>query len=686
MTHNIIDKMKGLWYATVFHTRKNNHFLFYISGFSKYVMPSCIAHKGLEETLSRFKTLATKEQEYITRRVNYYCKFCDSIFLPKDAQPLTCFTFKERSSYVHDYINSTYFFDAYEHIRYFPKSYKWAYNPGDVFYLFPIPEITKSRPITPDNGNQNNILLNLDKVRHFTWIHDPFKWEQKEGRILFRGDICNKPRRLKFIEMWKKHPLCDLLGTGKMTIFDHLYYRYIMALEGNDVASNLKWVMSSNSVAVMPRPTCETWYMEGQLIPNYHYIEIASDYHDLIDRIMYYEQHPEEAKAIIKHAHEWVAQFRNNKREKLISLMVLDKYFSLTGQKGANSHKSRNYIVNDLVKLNASQKVNAQSKAREDVVKTLHSIGYEVCNIVNSKYSWGKDKPYHHYPFITKYMVSKQACRLIEKIHGGDTIIIQDFHLEHMQYIATECLARKAKVAFLVHDIQCIRYSIMTNEVEQLNNASLVLVHTQAMADKLKSIGVITPMKPMMVFDYYSSDPMQDISETQRHKKDVIFAGNLIKSEFLKPLANDNTNKDITFKLYGVLGNLNLSDKPTFSYCGVFKPAKTGSIIGGWGLIWDGDSIDTCIGDYGDYLRYNSSHKTSLYLACGMPVIVWSNSSLAEWVEKENVGIVVPNLRNIDKRIAEVSNEEYARMIANARTIGMKLRKGEYLRELLQTL
>ena len=66
MTHQYIDKMKGLWYATVFHTRKNNHFLFYISGF-----PICHAqlycHKGLEETLSRFKTLATKEQEYITR-------------------------------------------------------------------------------------------------------------------------------------------------------------------------------------------------------------------------------------------------------------------------------------------------------------------------------------------------------------------------------------------------------------------------------------------------------------------------------------------------------------------------------------------------------------------------------------------------------------------------------------------
>ena len=61
-----------------------------------------------------------------------------------------------------------------------------------------------------------------------------------------------------------------------------------MALEGIDVASNLKWVMSSNSIAVMPRPTCETWFMEGTLIPDYHYIEIKPDFSDLEERLNQY--------------------------------------------------------------------------------------------------------------------------------------------------------------------------------------------------------------------------------------------------------------------------------------------------------------------------------------------------------------------------------------------------------------
>ena len=62
-------------------------------------------------------------------------------------------------------------------------------------------------------------------------------------------------------------------------------------------------------------------------------MEIAPDYHDLMDKVTYYEQHPDEAKAIVQHAHEWIRQFWDKEREDLISLMVLDKYFRLTGQR-----------------------------------------------------------------------------------------------------------------------------------------------------------------------------------------------------------------------------------------------------------------------------------------------------------------------------------------------------------------
>lgn len=115
-----------------------------------------------------------------------------------------------------------------------------------------------------------------------------------------------------------------------MTIGEHLDYKFIMSLEGNDVASNLKWVMSSNSIAVTPRLTQETWFMEGTLKPNYHYIEVKDDFSDLEERLTYYIEHPDEAEAIIRHAHAYVEQFRDRDREKLISLLVLKKYFEVT--------------------------------------------------------------------------------------------------------------------------------------------------------------------------------------------------------------------------------------------------------------------------------------------------------------------------------------------------------------------
>lgn len=333
--NKVSDILQYYWCVWFRHTRKNSHLTFFLKGIFNYITPKWILQRCLEGRLRRFHSYTKDQQHYILDRVNYYCRFTDSIFLPDDAPQLRDFRYKKRENYIHDYVNSTYFFDAYEYIRFFSQKLRWAYNPGDVNYLFPVPEITKSRPISTDYGNQNNILLNLDKVRHFTWVYDPFSWEEKECRIIFRGDIGGKPHRQRFIDMWKDHPWCDLSDVCTMKLYDHLRYRYIMALEGNDVASNLKWVMSSNSVAVMPQPKFETWYMEGRLIPNVHYIEIAADYSNLIERISYYEQHPEEAKQIVCNAHKWVRQFQDKEREDLISLMVLEKYFNLTGQRQA---------------------------------------------------------------------------------------------------------------------------------------------------------------------------------------------------------------------------------------------------------------------------------------------------------------------------------------------------------------
>ena len=227
-----------------------------------------------------------------------------------------------------------------EYARYFSQDLRWILDAGDKPYVAPEPAIVKNRPIV--EHNDNSVILNLDKNRHFLFVNDKKQWRDKKNVAIFRGDLGpRKQNRDVFMTRWMGHPMVDAASTNrsethpewqkpKLTIGEHLDYKFIMSLEGHDVASNLKWVMSSNSIAVSPRLTQETWFMEGTLVPNYHYIEVRDDFSDLEERMQYYIGHPDEAEAIIRHAHDYVRQFQDKQQEKLISLLVLKKYFDIT--------------------------------------------------------------------------------------------------------------------------------------------------------------------------------------------------------------------------------------------------------------------------------------------------------------------------------------------------------------------
>lgn len=313
---------------------KNSNLNYYLKNYIRYAIPDRYFLKRLDKELDKLHYHPDKQA--ITERVDYYNKLNGITELPDDSLQLGEHILKNCKR------NRAYFFDSYEYIRRFDKNLKWQYRFGDVTDVPEWPAIVKSRPVEGDNANA--VLMKLNKVRHYIFVRDSIKWEEKRDTVIFRGSIDGKPNRIKFFETYLDHPLCDLGDTDSrplypeewrkplMTINDHLKYKFVLALEGNDVASNLKWILSSNSLAVMPKPTYETWFMEGKLIPGYHYIEIKPDFSDLEEKIRYYTEHPEEAKAMIRHGNEYVKQFRNPDNEKLISLLVMKKYFERTGQ------------------------------------------------------------------------------------------------------------------------------------------------------------------------------------------------------------------------------------------------------------------------------------------------------------------------------------------------------------------
>ncbi|MCL2639381.1 MAG: glycosyltransferase family 90 protein [Phycisphaerales bacterium] len=320
-----------------FRGDKNNKFLYYLKNNLRWALiPNAFYRRQLATTLAEL--LNRPDRDYIEQRVAYYNKLNEPTPLPQDAPPLAEHRYRLKNI-------STYFFDTFEYTRWFPPTLRWLHLPGDVIHVPDHPTIVKSRPVIPPatDNNANSVLLNLNKLRHFIFINDPTPFDVKQPKAIFRGAVYRALRK-RFFERIFGQPLCDIAATGakpdaprewlgkKLSIRDHLNYQFIFALEGNDVASNLKWVMSSNSAAVMPAPTYETWFMEARLLPNVHYIEVKSDFSDVEDRLRYYIAHPEEAKAIIHNAHDHVAQFQNPKRERLISLLVLQKYFHMTGQ------------------------------------------------------------------------------------------------------------------------------------------------------------------------------------------------------------------------------------------------------------------------------------------------------------------------------------------------------------------
>ena len=126
---------------------------------------------------------------------------------------------------------------------------------------------------------------------------------------------------------------------------------------------------------------------------------------------------------------------------------------------------------------------------------------------------------------------------------------------------------------------------------------------------------------------------------------------------------------------------LEVTEKTCHQYCGRFTPDNVSYIKGGWGLVWDGDSLETCSGEKGEYLRYNSSHKISLYLAAGIPLVIWDQSSLAKWIKDKNIGICIHNISELEPLIQNTSDDEYKKMVYNVLEISKDIRNGFFLKK-----
>ncbi len=281
--------------------------------------------------------------------------------------------------------------------------------------------------------------------------------------------------------------------------------------------------------------------------------------------------------------------------------------------------------------------------------------------------------------------------KAVKRVSAGDVLILQFPPRNHSLFLGKVFKKIKKKsvsLVYLIHDLDTLRYrnSNLPNwKQNRMKREELSLIplgdryisHNNSMSKALESELSVSSEDTISlgIFDYLVPKRMTDVWVKASKELPIVIAGNLDpkKAGYVYKLPSE-----IRFNLYGP-GYKDESSKGNLNFCGSYPPDKLLRVLeGSFGLIWDGDSIETCSGSYGDYLRINNPHKTSLYLACGLPIIIWKESALSEFVNNERVGLCVDCISSIPGLLNSITEDEYEEMVNNARRVGKRLRSGEY--------
>jgi hypothetical protein len=218
------------------------------------------------------------------------------------------------------------------------------------------------------------VVWNLNSVRHFGYVpvarSEDIPWNQKKLGTLWRGimtgfvennenatalDQCMSNTRCRFVYESKirKSPLIDaalvgidprykggtscngieLKAINRTSYAEFLSYKVVLALEGNDVSSALKWNLMSNSVVLMPSPTKTSWAMEELLEPWVHYVPVHANLSNLEEMIQWVGANDDFARRIAERGslfmYDLMFSPQAQKDDLAVKYGILDRYRKL---------------------------------------------------------------------------------------------------------------------------------------------------------------------------------------------------------------------------------------------------------------------------------------------------------------------------------------------------------------------
>lgn len=316
------------------------------------------------------------------------------------------------------------------------------------------------------------------------------------------------------------------------------------------------------------------------------------------------------------------------------------------------------------------KELHAGYKAVKDASAILSRHGYKPIVFYN-KYGDG---------FIPRLIRFVSWSFLLLKLRKEETVFIlwPYYRIHPLSRLLDILQKKKSNLQILIHDLNSLReYGDSSLEMKFFMLAQLLIVHTDAMKNHLVSLGIEeSKIKVLTSFDYLTDD----IPASPRTNSAIVaFAGNLSKSTFLSRISDENV--PLKMNCYGRQIPLN----SPIVYKGTFQPENVSVLKGSWGLVWDGISLDGCVGDFGEYLKYNSPHKLSLYIVAGLPLIVWTKSALARYVVENHLGITVDSIREIPDKLSGVSDEEYQDMLSCVEKESALLKSGSHLSSIIES-
>ena len=334
---------------------------------------------------------------------------------------------------------------------------------------------------------------------------------------------------------------------------------------------------------------------------------------------------------------------------------------------------------------------HAGSKAREDVNRIAENNGFT--SYVLNTYTVKEFSESPHSPvYLLFYRIRKLfvLIRALLQIKKRSLVLLQyplePFRGQPTLFLCRSLRRKKCHLVVLVHDITHYRNKEVFDKTETdiFNTASELIVHTAQMQDLFKENGIIPPCRLLWLFDYLT----EEIPNNEFHQANsncIAFAGNLDKSAFLKKLTEVHFNA-VQLHLYGNKPQSTAEYPEWIKYINRFSPDNVTVLTEGWGLTWDGDSIEKLQSPLGNYMKFNSSHKTSLYIAAGMPVILNKEAALAEFVEENKLGITISSLLKLEDRITGMDKEELQFIRKNVAEMSQTLRTGGRLGTILREI